>query len=65
LGEPTGTRNTYNYAHVNWGWDGRGNGYYLTNVFDTSSPYSLDDSSLIIENNYNFNKGVYFVTVSH
>jgi hypothetical protein len=65
LGEPTETRNTYNYAHVNWGWDGRGNGYYLTNVFDTSLPYSLDDSSLIIENNYNFNNGVYFVTVSH
>ena len=41
------------YNHINWGWDGCANGYFLGNVFDVmnastydNSPYSPSDYSL-------------------
>jgi hypothetical protein len=52
------------YAHVNWGWDGVSNGYYLSNVFDTSNPYSLDDKTSNPTMSYNYNTDVQYFVVS-
>lgn len=30
------------YCHYNWGWDGDSNGYFASNVFDTTAAYSYD-----------------------
>jgi len=40
--------------HCNWGWDGTANGYYLSNVFDTSKNEDPDPNSGELDNNYNF-----------
>ena len=32
------------YNHVNWGWDGRSNGYFLSNVFNVGNSYQLDSN---------------------
>ncbi|MBE6181296.1 MAG: hypothetical protein E7148_01190 [Rikenellaceae bacterium] len=34
---------THNYIHINWGWDGKGNGYYLSGIFDTDQYIELDE----------------------
>lgn len=51
----------YNYVHINWGWDGRNNGYFLSGVFDTASPYELDEGSYNV-NDYSFSYGVKMYT---
>lgn len=30
------------YNHVNWGWDGRSNGYFLSNIFNVGNIYRPD-----------------------
>ena len=36
----------YYYVQCNWGWDGKGDGYYLSDAFDTSNgPVYNDDST--------------------
>lgn len=30
-------------VHVNWGWNGNGNGWYVSGFFNPSSPHELDD----------------------
>ena len=30
------------YNHVNWGWDGRSNGYFLSNIFNVGNVYRPD-----------------------
>lgn len=42
------------YHHINWGWNGESNGFFLLNVFDTSRPSQLDPGMSIVEANYNF-----------
>lgn len=48
----TVTSDTYN--HINWGWDGDSNGYFLSNVFNTAAPSQLDPDMSIVESRYNF-----------
>ncbi len=37
---------TKDYTHVNWGWDGRDNGYYVSGIFETlTSRRQLDDEN--------------------
>ena len=46
---------TYSYYnHINWGWDGRANGYFLQNVFSTNSPYNNAYDYIGSITNYNF-----------
>lgn len=40
---PPFSRITY-YNHINWGWNGRNNGYFLDNIFDTQNYQNLDSS---------------------
>ena len=43
------------YNHVNWGWNGISNGYFLDNVFSANAAYSYDNPSLgIATNTYNY-----------
>ena len=42
----------YNYVHINWGWDGRNNGYYQSGVFNAAAAYEYDGSSNGATNNY-------------
>ncbi len=44
------------YNHINWGWDGMNNGYFLDDVFNTATPYRLDYGS---SNVANFNFDIY------
>lgn len=47
------TENHY-YHHINWGWDGESNGFFLFDVFDTARPSQLDPGMSIVGSNYNF-----------
>lgn len=38
--DPVKYREIYN--HVNWGWDGRSNGYFLSNIFNVGNVYRPD-----------------------
>ena len=42
---------TFTYHHINWGWDGTSNGYFIKDVFDAYSPDELDDDVIFITNN--------------
>lgn len=44
------------YNHVNWGWNGISNGYFLDGVFNANSAFIYDDPSLgIASDSYNIN----------
>ena len=43
------------HLHINWGWDGEGNGYFNDGVFRPSNPVSLDSPSLPSNNSGNYN----------
>lgn len=48
------TENHY-YHHINWGWNGDNNGYFLRNVFDITLPQELDPDSCVSDSiEYNF-----------
>lgn len=36
--------------HINWGYDGDSNGYYLDKVFDSTKVTKLDDESRVLRN---------------
>ena len=42
------------YHHINWGWDGDSNGYFLCNVFDVSNSHELDLGVGVSNSGYNF-----------
>lgn len=47
---------TQYYLHLNWGWDGRNNGYFYEGVFNAGNPFILDSGSINASNsNYNVN----------
>ncbi|MDD6473888.1 MAG: C10 family peptidase [Bacteroidales bacterium] len=55
----------YTYNHINWGWNGKNNGYYEDNVFNTMYCRGLDDGSSLLNNTYNFQYDLRFVRVTH
>lgn len=52
------------FLHNNWGWEGYGNGYFLSGVFDVTSPYQLDNEAKAMseEKNYKYKNNIYCVT---
>lgn len=58
---PTITDETKYYNHINWGWRGSANGYFLDNVFATNNGELYDTSDS--RPNYNFNNGVQYFEV--
>lgn len=51
----------YYYNHINWGWNGLDNGYFLDGVWDVSQYESLD--SLSTHQQYNFHKNLRYMNV--
>ena len=48
------------YHHINWGWDGTSNGYFIKDVFDASSPNELDEDVIFTANrNYTIDLNIY------
>ena len=52
---------THNYLHINWGWDGSGNGYYLSGIFNTDQYLELDENVDKV-NSRNYNKELSMIT---
>lgn len=55
------------YNHVNWGWNGKYNGYFLDNIFHPYRAYRYDVTEYpnTFDNaNYNFSDSLQYVTVS-
>ena len=44
------TASLYSHLHINWGYDGKCNGYYTTRVFDMSNSVQLDTGVGLVEN---------------
>lgn len=42
----------YKYLHINWGWNGRNNGYFVAGVFNAANAYEYDSST---SNNQTYN----------
>ena len=48
------------YHHINWGWNGYSNGYFIKNVFDAASPKELDPGVYYtVDKNYDTNLNIY------
>lgn len=43
--------------HINWGWCGLNNGWFLSGIFDIGNAYEFDDPTLVINGNYDFGTG--------
>lgn len=43
------------HLHINWGWDGEGNGYFREGVFKPSNPILLDSPTLPSDKMSNYN----------
>lgn len=58
---------TTSYNHINWGWDGSDNGYFLSNVFNANSVGYLDNgcSKFDYDERINFTKNFKYFTVYH
>ena len=71
---PTGTewtyqtktflRNSYFY-HINWCWDGKNNGYFLSDVFDTDLAMEYDYNNLTHDQSYNFSEDLEILVATH
>lgn len=51
----TGVTYRTSHNHINWGWDGAQNGYFLDSVLNARNPYSQDEGEYSIDDNYNRN----------
>ena len=50
------------YNHINWGWNGKDNGYFIDNVWDTGNPKISD--GIIREDHYNLNSSVLYMIMT-
>lgn len=54
-GKKTTTANADIYfAHHNWGWDGKNNGYFLKDCFDVANASQFDNTSISNDQKYNY-----------
>jgi len=60
---PSVINSTKYYNHINWGWNGIGNGYFLDQVFAPRKAAPFDKSNLIYLLNDNFNYDVRYYEV--
>lgn len=53
------------YNHVNWGWDGIKDGYYLDGIFDSNCCHTYDASPYGSPNNIRFmyNQNIYYINL--
>ncbi len=61
--EPATVTTSYRYYnHVNWGWYGNSDGYYLDGIFDANNAYSYDNPSYGISH-YSFTDYLWFAPI--
>lgn len=56
------TTSTQEYLHINWGWGGNANGYFLVGVFDTTKAKRYD-SFMGNSATYNFNTDLNYIHI--
>lgn len=64
VGQTNHTQNRYDLLHINFGWGGACDGYYLPGAFNTSSNQYDDykeNNDIDVNSAYNFNLGVYYI----
>lgn len=64
VGQVNNTQNRYDLLHINFGWGGACDGYYLPGAFNTSSNQYDDykeNNDIDVNSAYNFNLGVYYI----
>lgn len=49
------------YNHINWGWHGCANGFFLDEVFNIQQSFCLDDNPYHTNANHNFIDGLQFI----
>ena len=50
------------HVHVNWGWNGKANGYFLDGIFDITNELEYD-YLLTFNGNYNFQYRLVYTAV--
>ena len=50
------------YIHMNWGWDGKNNGFFLSDIYDIQHKQTQYDSDRRINKSYNLGRRVRFWT---
>ena len=56
---------SYNYNHINWGWNGYGNGYFTDGVFNAATPHSSDGYYHPTGNANNYYDDLQYFSVYH
>ena len=54
---------TGTYYHINWGYDGKANGYYSQGLFQFSKAYSYDHPEMEIKNDAAYNCRPRIITI--
>ena len=64
VGQINHTQNRYDLLHINFGWGGACDGYYLPGAFNTSSNKYDDykeNNDIDVNSSYNYNLGVHYI----
>lgn len=61
LENPIGYMTTYN--HVNWGWDGANDGYYIDGIFDLGNPFQLDGYGITTDSTSNYTDSLAYIDI--
>ncbi len=62
--EPVYYTETYTYNHINWGWNGKANGYFLDGVFSITNELEYD-YNLSFNGSYNFKYNLNYSAIYH
>ena len=52
----------YHYNHINWGYDGYCNGYFLADIFNMSNAFQYDGTINSLNHNYTTQLKYFFIT---
>ena len=56
---------SFNYNHINWGWYGKGNGYFIDGIFNAVNHHSYDYYYDDYEKDNNYFKDLLYFSVYH
>ena len=51
------------YNHINWGWDGYCNGFFLYNIFNPTSASEYDEYHVSFDSSSNYGKKLKYSTI--
>jgi len=49
------------YNHINWGWDGCSNGFFLDEIFNSQESFCLDNNPITEHSYYNFTNDLKYI----